>query len=200
MLESNKSCLVRDRLKLGADNEVVFNWCWKRNLRNGREKSQLLNICEILSEVRLKYENDRWLWLDGRNGEFTVKALRHLVIACCEFQKSSFKWISWIPLKINCFVWRMFQNRIPLLVNLAARNVAVSSSSVFFTVLPMRIRIMYSSDASFLRSSGDALLTGRVSSVVFHPPARTWWTFLEVSEGVKSSTDCFTLLPMVPCG
>lgn len=40
----------------------------------------------------------------------------------------SFKWINWIPLKLNCFAWRLFQNRIPTFLNLIKTRVTISSS------------------------------------------------------------------------
>lgn len=47
---------------------------------------------------------------------------------------SFFKWTNWIPIKLNCFAWRLFQNRIPLLDNLylSARGINVSSSLCSF--------------------------------------------------------------------
>lgn len=40
----------------------------------------------------------------------------------------SFKWVKWIPLKINCFVWRLLQNRILTSANLIGRGISVSST------------------------------------------------------------------------
>lgn len=46
---------------------------------------------------------------------------------------TSFKWVGWIPLKINCFVWRMIKkNRIHLVPNLMRRGIVVSSSLCTF--------------------------------------------------------------------
>ncbi|KAL4584731.1 hypothetical protein LXL04_009340 [Taraxacum kok-saghyz] len=40
---------------------------------------------------------------------------------------AKFKWINWVPLKINCFVWRLSLDRIPLSNNLVKRGISVNS-------------------------------------------------------------------------
>ncbi|XP_076912042.1 uncharacterized protein LOC143570226 [Bidens hawaiensis] len=44
-------------------------------------------------------------------------------------------WEGWIPIKVNCFVWRLLLNRIPVAVNLLARGlVSISRSCTICTL------------------------------------------------------------------
>lgn len=61
-------------------------------------------------------KRDRWRWFIDETEEFKVKTLRELVDEkTLEGQGTVLvtKWNRWIPKKINVFVWRLRQRRIP---------------------------------------------------------------------------------------
>lgn len=127
-IEVVKDCFISDRLGRASNGFLSFKWCWKRQLRRGREESQYHDLCDVLNKVQLGSGKDRWLWMDGNHGSFSVQALRKFIISKSMTNSVCFKWTNWIPLKLNCFAWRLFQNRIPLLNNLSVRGIHVSSS------------------------------------------------------------------------
>ncbi|XP_076892326.1 uncharacterized protein LOC143544033 [Bidens hawaiensis] len=44
-------------------------------------------------------------------------------------------WEGWIPIKLNCFVWKLLLNRIPVAVNLLAMSlVSISRTCTFFSL------------------------------------------------------------------
>lgn len=143
-IDDAKNCFIRDRIWVDSNGNLCFNWCWKRHLRRGREETQFLELSEALNQVRLSKDKDTWQWRDGTHDNFSIQDLRKIVTDCSMIRDLSFKWSNWIPIKINCFAWRLFQNRIPLLNNLLERGVNVSSSlcSLLFVLsVGMRVKV-----------------------------------------------------------
>lgn len=64
---------------------------------------------------------------------FSVQSLRTVVANMDLWMyDSEFIWMLGVSLKVNCFVWRMFKNKIPLWVNLVKRGVLVASTRCSF--------------------------------------------------------------------
>ncbi|XP_076950878.1 uncharacterized protein LOC143623996 [Bidens hawaiensis] len=64
-------------------------------------------------------KDDGWRWFGDSSGTFSVQNLRRKIADHLYGDGSPIcTWESWIPIKINCFVWRLMQNRIPVAVNL----------------------------------------------------------------------------------
>ncbi|KAL4563642.1 hypothetical protein LXL04_027687 [Taraxacum kok-saghyz] len=55
--------------------------------------------------------------------------LRHQLVERVYDQGGAFQfyWNSWLPLRVNCFVWRLKLNRIPLIDNLVYKGIRISS-------------------------------------------------------------------------
>ncbi|KAL4577428.1 hypothetical protein LXL04_013537 [Taraxacum kok-saghyz] len=81
-----------------------------------------------LSEERCVEGLDFWYWQIDPDGKFTVAGTRNwidekvLPSAMC-----STKWCSWVPKKVNIFVWRVLWKRLPTRVALKARGIGVES-------------------------------------------------------------------------
>ncbi|PWA65928.1 Endonuclease/exonuclease/phosphatase [Artemisia annua] len=62
--------------------------------------------------------------------DFTVNTLSN-IIDLSLFEpyhfEQNYKWNSWVPLKINIFAWRAFNNRLSLIINIDNRGLGVGS-------------------------------------------------------------------------
>lgn len=123
-IEANKNCLIVDRL-FGSHGNC---WNWKRNIKEGVESNELVRLNNSMIDYPLTDKPDTWVWNHSNSGCFSVQSLR-AIIAKERWNGDTFKfkWCRTVPLKINCFVWRLFRNRIPLAVNLASRGVKLDS-------------------------------------------------------------------------
>ncbi|XP_022041027.1 uncharacterized protein LOC110943597 [Helianthus annuus] len=72
---------------------------------------------------------DKWLWQSGTVTEsFRVCDLRRELDCMPTIPETRvLKWISWLPKKINCFLWRVVLDGIPTREALATRRVPISS-------------------------------------------------------------------------
>nr|KAJ0214733.1 hypothetical protein LSAT_V11C400217060 [Lactuca sativa] len=52
-----------------------------------------------------------------------------------------FKWVNWVPVKINCFVWQLIFNKIMVSINLVIRgivlNLLLGGVTFFHRTLPI---------------------------------------------------------------
>lgn len=73
---------------------------------------------------------DRWVWEGDSSGIYSVRSgykwLRSQEISG-EKDFYSKLWSGWAPLKVKAFCWKLAQNRIPTMQNLAARNIHTQS-------------------------------------------------------------------------
>lgn len=133
VIDVNKDCLVSDRIILGADLVPHFLGDWSKSIRRGRETRQLDGILNLVVNYNLSGVDDKWRRLGDSSGEFSAKSLRTIITDRVEANIDyDFSWISWVSLKVNCFVWRLLKNKIPLMVNLSRRGIHVSSSTCCF--------------------------------------------------------------------
>ncbi|XP_076950435.1 uncharacterized protein LOC143623397 [Bidens hawaiensis] len=123
-LEAIKGCLVHDRVCVNGQGVVNLVWAWsKLNL----SQENLIDI-EDLKEMVVCFsfhhgKDDRWKWLKNSSGIFSVQSLRRCMADHLYGDGSPIgTWESWIPIKINCFIWRLLQKWIPVAVNLIARG------------------------------------------------------------------------------
>ncbi|XP_076937334.1 uncharacterized protein LOC143604882 [Bidens hawaiensis] len=69
---------------------------------------------------------DKWRWIGDGSGSFTVQGAREVMADSLygEDTGSLRSWDSWIPIRINCFTWRLLQHRVAVAVNLLARGMS----------------------------------------------------------------------------
>jgi len=66
---------------------------------------------------------DGWRWVADSSGIFSIQSFRRVLSDHIYGDFSPLcTWEPWIPIKVNCFIWRLLQNRIPVAVNLVARG------------------------------------------------------------------------------
>lgn len=68
---------------------------------------------------------DSWEWLQNQDGVFSVASLSMLAdqyLLKKASQLQSTQWNKWVPKKINIFIWRALQDRLPTCLQLAIRG------------------------------------------------------------------------------
>ena len=79
-----------------------------------------------MSTGKLSEKPDCWKWNLDDKEEFSVGNLRRSIADREDGEDAEdFEWINWLPIKVNCFVWKMKQNRIPVASNLVTRGVRI---------------------------------------------------------------------------
>ncbi|XP_024626821.1 uncharacterized protein [Medicago truncatula] len=131
-LSENKGVTVREMFVLGwgADGGA---WSWRRRLFAWEE--ELVEECvERLDNFVLQVDiSDRWVWNLHSSQVYTVHSAYSFLTTVdtnitAEFDQ--FLWLKAVPLKVNIFVWRLFQNRLATKDNLRKRNV-LEATNVF---------------------------------------------------------------------
>ncbi|KAL4585017.1 hypothetical protein LXL04_009630 [Taraxacum kok-saghyz] len=131
-VEDDKDCKVADRLKMvDQGEEMDMVWNWKRNLRRGKESTSFHELKNKLNNVIIDSDSDSWMWPYNKDGKFSAYSLRMQMVdkIVDSSNNDNFNWMKWIPLKINCFVWRLRMNRIPLSNNLVHRGIGIASQT-----------------------------------------------------------------------
>ncbi|KAI3721405.1 hypothetical protein L2E82_32415 [Cichorium intybus] len=126
-IESNKNCLVSERITVTDGWNTVFGW--KRCPRRGGKSKELEGLLQVIVSVNLASSPDKWIWKEDASGLFSVSSLRRFMENQLVTDDDSWKfsWVNWVPLKVNCFVWRLLQDRLPVAVKLVERGVNLIS-------------------------------------------------------------------------
>ncbi|XP_076944730.1 uncharacterized protein LOC143615505 [Bidens hawaiensis] len=117
---------------------VDTTWAWSRiNL----SENMLLDLADLHKMV-VSYnfhtgKGDSWRWTRDNSGFFTVHGLRRMMADSLfgEVSVLDYLWDSWIPIRINRFMWRLMQHRIPVAANLIARGMGSIPSDCLGCVL-----------------------------------------------------------------
>ncbi|KAL4585153.1 hypothetical protein LXL04_009768 [Taraxacum kok-saghyz] len=119
-IKKRKNVMVNHRLLGRRDGQdFEMEWDWKRTLRRGMEVNELDTLMSQLNVRSSSLDKDKWWWKYDKYGIFSVNSLRKQLVDREDVtMRSNFFWCSWIPLRVNCFVWRLMLNRIPLIDNL----------------------------------------------------------------------------------
>ncbi|KAJ0587940.1 putative reverse transcriptase zinc-binding domain-containing protein [Helianthus annuus] len=129
-LESDKRCTVQQRYRTSQGST---EWFWGSSTPLTREEhlTDWAACKTLLCTAGLGQESDYWLWKSGPTcEEFTVCNLRaeldHINVIP---EAKLLTWSHWIPKKVNCFLWRVVQDRIPTREALLTRRVSLPSST-----------------------------------------------------------------------
>ena len=108
----------------------VWHWEWIRPLR-GRSEGEFKELEELVSRVRINQDKKdvlKW-WLDAK-GVFSVKGLSKWIEERRIMGVSSpvrTVWNKLVPRKVNVFVWRASNRRIPVRVELDRKGINLDS-------------------------------------------------------------------------
>nr|KAJ0191579.1 hypothetical protein LSAT_V11C800404230 [Lactuca sativa] len=116
--ESRKKCYMENMITNGS-----FVGHCKSSMDDQILSHHLVNLHQDISTMHLVPGENQW--------RYTVSALRKKIGQQSEPNSvlSSFTWNKLIPLKVNCFIWRTLQNKIPYAVALRLRGIHISSTS-----------------------------------------------------------------------
>ncbi|GJU32731.1 RNA-directed DNA polymerase, eukaryota [Tanacetum coccineum] len=122
-LELDKNITVAAKLNSEVDSS------FRRSARGGIETYQLQGLISLLGSVSLSNSCDRWFCDLSGDGVFRVKEVRKFIDDLFLPSISvPTRWSSFIPIKVNVFVWRARLDCLPTRVNLVRRGVHVESS------------------------------------------------------------------------
>ncbi|GKD40196.1 RNA-directed DNA polymerase, eukaryota, partial [Tanacetum coccineum] len=103
---------------------------FRRPVRGGVEQQQLSDLCSFLDTVILSPAADRWYCSLSSDGVFSVKEARNVIDdLILPSHSEPTRWVKYIPIKINIFMWRARRDCLPTRHNLAQRGVLLESTS-----------------------------------------------------------------------
>ncbi|GJV20039.1 RNA-directed DNA polymerase, eukaryota [Tanacetum coccineum] len=101
---------------------------FRRQIRDGIERQQWMDLISVLDCVILSPTKDRWICDLNGDGLFRVKDIRSSIdIILLPSDVISTRWVKYVLIKINVFVWRARLDRLPTRVNLDRRGVIIYS-------------------------------------------------------------------------
>ncbi|GKC47745.1 RNA-directed DNA polymerase, eukaryota, partial [Tanacetum coccineum] len=122
-LELKKGITVADKLI-----DASFVASFRRNPRGGVEEEQLHHLVELVGSISLSPSNDRWAWLLGSSGEFSVHSARTFIDDIfLPFVGDVTKWVKVVPIKVNILAWKVCLDKLPTRLNLSLRGIDIPS-------------------------------------------------------------------------
>nr|GFA25007.1 RNA-directed DNA polymerase, eukaryota [Tanacetum cinerariifolium] len=119
--EKEKEITVASKLGLPS-----VDSSFRRQIRDGIERQQCMDLISVLDCVILSPAKDRWICDINGDGLFRVKDIRSSIDSILlPSDDISTRWVKYVPIKINVFVWRARLNRLPTHVNLDRRGVII---------------------------------------------------------------------------
>nr|GEX00457.1 RNA-directed DNA polymerase, eukaryota [Tanacetum cinerariifolium] len=114
---------------LGSGMILGFLSATSCQVRDGVERQQWDDLNSFSSSVTLSASKDRWICDLNGDGVFRVKDV-HTILddIFLPFVADATRWVKYIPIKINVFVWRASLDRLPTRSNLVRREVVLDSS------------------------------------------------------------------------
>ncbi|GJY50398.1 RNA-directed DNA polymerase, eukaryota [Tanacetum coccineum] len=123
VLEKEKEITVASKLGLPS-----VDSSFRRQIRDGIERQQWMDLISVLDCVILSPTKDRWICDLNGDGLFRVKDIRSSIDSILlPSDAISTRWVKYVPIKINVFVWRARLDRLPTRVNLDRRGVIIDS-------------------------------------------------------------------------
>nr|GEX49530.1 RNA-directed DNA polymerase, eukaryota [Tanacetum cinerariifolium] len=101
---------------------------FRRQVRDGSERQQWLDLESMLDAVSLSSSSDRWYCDFNGDAAFCIKEVRsNLDDLFLPFSDMVTRWVRYVPIKINVFTWRARLDRLPIKGNLINRGVSLDS-------------------------------------------------------------------------
>ncbi|GJT84049.1 RNA-directed DNA polymerase, eukaryota [Tanacetum coccineum] len=108
--------------------DASFVASFRRNPRGGVEEEQLHHLVELVGSISLSPSNDRWAWLLGSSGEFSVHSARTFIDdILLPFVGDFTRWVKVVPIKVNILAWKVCLDKLPTRLNLSLRGIDIPS-------------------------------------------------------------------------
>ncbi|GJZ85249.1 hypothetical protein Tco_0650588 [Tanacetum coccineum] len=116
-LEQDKQITVANKLAVNVSDS------FRRRVRSGIEQQQLSDLVTYLESVSLFNSHDQWVCSISGDGSFSVKDIRNsLDDLFLPSWPEPTRWVKFIPIKINIFIWRARRDCLPTRSNLIHRG------------------------------------------------------------------------------
>ncbi|GJW46664.1 RNA-directed DNA polymerase, eukaryota [Tanacetum coccineum] len=94
----------------------------------GVEEEQLHHLVKLVGSISLSPSNDRWAWLLGSSGEFSVHSARTFIgDILLPFVGDVTRWVKVVPIKVNILAWKVCLDKLPTRLNLSLRGIDIPS-------------------------------------------------------------------------
>ena len=139
-IDADRRCTVAERVKK-THSGVEFFGCWRRPLREGRERNKFEEVRSLCSRVPLTELDDQWRWELSTTGAFTTSSLRKAFDDMWLRRYGPVtSWNRVVLVKVRVHYWRLKLNRLPIIENLISRGLVLDSSSCPFCNGPTESR------------------------------------------------------------
>nr|GEX89087.1 RNA-directed DNA polymerase, eukaryota [Tanacetum cinerariifolium] len=103
---------------------------FRRPVRGGLEQDQFNKLILFIDLISLSSSQDRWVCNASGDGSFRVKDICNIIddFILPSWSKPT-RWVKFIPIKINIFVWRACRDYFPTRSNLVRRGVFIDSNA-----------------------------------------------------------------------
>ncbi|KAK1428226.1 hypothetical protein QVD17_17055 [Tagetes erecta] len=126
-IERDKGKLIGNSILMWNDQYQWF-WSWKRKPSTTLELMELAELTNLIANPIISQQEDSWLWMDDKTNTFTVASMKKFLCnSRIPNQNFIMEWNSWIPKKVNIFMWQAEQERIQTRRNLAIRQIPIDS-------------------------------------------------------------------------
>ena len=98
-----------------------FNIPFRRNIM-GNLLMQWQEVIDYVNSIRCCVDEDKVSWSLNKNGVFSTKSMYNFLEKDLSGSSYSWIWKTKIPLKIQIFVWQLFQNAVVTRDNMKKRN------------------------------------------------------------------------------
>nr|GEW69158.1 RNA-directed DNA polymerase, eukaryota, reverse transcriptase zinc-binding domain protein [Tanacetum cinerariifolium] len=122
--------LETDKQSTVAAKIAQVDGSFRRPVRGGLEQDQFNKLISSIDSVSLSSSQDRWVCNASGDGSFRVKDIRNLIddLILPSWSEPT-RWVKFIPIKINIFVWRARRDCLPTRYNLVRRGVFIDSNA-----------------------------------------------------------------------
>ncbi|KAJ0828836.1 putative reverse transcriptase zinc-binding domain-containing protein [Helianthus annuus] len=127
IVKNKQSTVAECATKVG--NEIQWNFKWNRPPISDAEWNQWSEMLNVLNKVKIETRPDRWGWKNQDWETFTVAAVKELIEKQADSEQNEqwSHWNTWVPAKINYFVWRASLGRIAVKQELKKRDIILNS-------------------------------------------------------------------------
>ncbi|GJY72657.1 RNA-directed DNA polymerase, eukaryota, reverse transcriptase zinc-binding domain protein [Tanacetum coccineum] len=124
-LDQDKDCLIIDRINNGQ-----WSWNWSRTNLGVRNLAYLCDMLNEIGQLNIDVNEDTCTWSLAPNGTFTVKDARYRIDQNILLTLAhATTWDKCIPRKVNVFMWRLFLDRLPHILNLSSYGIDIPAIS-----------------------------------------------------------------------
>nr|GFA47274.1 RNA-directed DNA polymerase, eukaryota, reverse transcriptase zinc-binding domain protein [Tanacetum cinerariifolium] len=122
--------LETDKQSTVATKIAQVDGSFRRPVRGGLEQDQFNKLISFIDSVSVSSSQDRWVCNASGDGSFRVKDIRNLIddLILPSWSEPT-RWVKFIPIKINIFVWRARRDCLPARSNLVRRGVFMDSNA-----------------------------------------------------------------------